>query len=146
MNEPSTPPITGIGRLPHAHCLAWTSEKPTQAGYYWYRDEAGSRVVLVRAPWPELSETYLAYWPVKGTAAENSPVQSLHGDWHGPLNEPDAEALPPGTGLHGAISQWMTHHHLKWTCEMLPGGAGACITWEPNAAAQPALTTTSTPE
>ena len=26
--------------------MTWTNEKPTVAGWYWYRDEYGARVIL----------------------------------------------------------------------------------------------------
>lgn len=89
-----------IGVVVQCRCSAWTDQKPETAGYYWYRDESGTRIVLVRAPWHQLPETYIAYWPTKGMEAENANVQIMHGEWHGPLTEPNDQSLATaGAGL-----------------------------------------------
>ncbi len=80
--------------------LTWTYQKPSREGYYWYRDEHGSRIVLVRAPWHQLPDTYLAYWPTKGMEAENANVRNLPGEWHGPLPSPDDKVSDGGPLTH----------------------------------------------
>ena len=72
--------------------LTWTSKKPSQAGYYWYRDESAERIVTVLAPLPEFPSTYLAYWSALGMGAKSADVEFMPGEWYGPLPSPDAAA------------------------------------------------------
>lgn len=59
----------------------WTVEKPSQAGWYWFRGEAGETepfIVLV-------DEAGQFQWP-DGAFQE---VALAHGEWAGPIEEPE---------------------------------------------------------
>lgn len=64
--------------------MKWTTERPTKAGFYWYREgEADNFPVVVNVapehdfagPWDDGSETRLSH---------------MNGEWSGPLEPPDA--------------------------------------------------------
>ena len=69
--------------------LTWTTNKPTQPGWYWWRNKPGAekieRVQLFDFVW--LKEPYLGV----ETQYARYPVSTIIGEWAGPL-EPPKEA------------------------------------------------------
>jgi hypothetical protein len=63
--------------------LQWTAEKPTKAGWYWYRPvpegiPSIERVVSKRRK----------YWVLEGAREIGAPVPLYNGEWAGPLEMP----------------------------------------------------------
>lgn len=76
----SMPPRKQTGRVSQLSRLRWTSEKPIQPGWYWYRgliDEADPLIVLV-------DEAGYFQWP--DGAFED--VRQTDGQWAGPIALP----------------------------------------------------------
>lgn len=60
--------------------LAWTTEKPTQAGWYWWRLNANG-YCCVHSIEDDTGELFIA-------TSENSNLDELGGQWSGPLRTP----------------------------------------------------------
>ncbi len=66
----------------------WTSEKPSQAGWYWYRSaRVPAQIVDVYFNSFEAHDKLYAH----GIGLHATRVKKLNGQWSGPLPEPGAE-------------------------------------------------------
>ena len=70
-----------------ANMLRWTSEKPTEPGWYWYRDiddaSYGTEMCHVENVNGELCGAF--------NDRDMPPVDNLNGQWCGPLPRPGGE-------------------------------------------------------
>jgi len=77
INRLSSPPPSPLVPAP----LVWTKEKPTRAGWYWYRN-MGER---------NIGDVYMAVWGfVAHLSGSGHPVavKGLDGEWAGPIPPP----------------------------------------------------------
>ena len=78
--------------------MKWTTEKPTEQGWYWYRDEfySSAPVCLVwtgfinrpeaRALWFDICCGDECDWP-------DGDIKDSNGEWAGPIEEPEDDLL-----------------------------------------------------
>ena len=67
--------------------MIWTTEKPTHAGWYWYRFNEIDDAQCVHVFWPvQVNAKYLC---VAAIGSLNEPIQEWFGQWAGPLDPPE---------------------------------------------------------
>ena len=64
--------------------MLWTTEKPTQSGYYWWREPGLPLMAVVVQVDVEADTVYSS-----GTDADASLDKMVEGEWFGPLESPD---------------------------------------------------------
>ena len=62
----------------------WTNEKPTQSGYYWWREPGLPFMGVILQVDVEADTVYSS-----GTDADSSLGQKVGGEWFGPLKVPE---------------------------------------------------------
>lgn len=71
-----------MGRTAGAADMKWTSEKPTRKGWYWWRQD--KEAVICRVwEWWDKQELYVRF-----EGSDSAPVNTLDGEWAGPLDPP----------------------------------------------------------
>lgn len=65
--------------------MQWTA-KPTQSGFYWYRDASGIGITVAAV---DVTKTGNWYATVLGHWEDGVPLETLHGEWYGPISMPD---------------------------------------------------------
>ncbi len=64
--------------------MTWTTEKPTQSGWYWWREHAVPLMGVIVQVDVEADTVYSS-----GTDADASLNQTIRGEWFGPLEMPE---------------------------------------------------------
>ena len=77
--------------------MNWTSEKPKEAGWYWYKtqDEDGESIEIVQAHRSEANRIMYFYFVFDEVAYEEN---DMDGEWLGPIS-PDDKAQGRVAGL-----------------------------------------------
>ena len=65
--------------------LTWSTMTPTEAGWYWWRREAGSPLHIGYIYYPAGSQELRARWMEVGS----SIIEFIGGEWAGPLVPPE---------------------------------------------------------
>ena len=66
--------------LPRA--LTWTDEPPKVPGWYWFKDEYGIRIALIKHDSRKMNELYAVIGGV------GNWMSTMHGQWAGPIPGP----------------------------------------------------------
>ena len=67
--------------------LSWTSEKPKQSGFYFYRQSSDEDPILVRVDMEgDRTGNAPVVWLHGDDEAES--LEGCHGDWSGPIEPP----------------------------------------------------------
>ena len=68
--------------------MQWSTDKPTEPGWYWWRSKYGIvRIVQVHS-WPN-PKAGLSFW----LPDVNHNVDTTEGEWAGPLEQPNEPAM-----------------------------------------------------
>ena len=67
--------------------LKWTSEPPTEPGYYWYEDSSGIGIVKIERY--RIPGDILRLWAWFAGNEVEVLMDELHGRWAGPIPEPE---------------------------------------------------------
>ena len=65
--------------------MKWTTEHPTKAGYYWYRDDHRAVVLQV---FKGVEKDHWFAWGLATQAAGSVSIAEYPGQWWGPFKEP----------------------------------------------------------
>ena len=70
----------------------WTSEKPESNGFYWWRKNKDSKLMIVRVDSaltnPEEPEQFDVEFPVLAPYTGWRNLKDIHGEWCGPIPKP----------------------------------------------------------
>lgn len=81
--------------------MTWTLQRPTEQGWYWWREDEGTAPVVVRVTWDTVASTSLyAIAPPDSIWTEGAVMDlaTVGGFWSGPL-------LAPAAGLSSRVGK-----------------------------------------